>query len=600
MAKVLGHRGPDDAGYWENERISLGMRRLSIIDLETGKQPVHNEDGSVWLVFNGEVYNYLELRAELEEKGHRFRTDHSDTEVLVHLYEEYGTDFLHKLNGMFAIALWDCRREELHLARDRAGVKPLYFAVVSKNLVFGSEIKSLLEHPGLSRSPNFEALHHYFSFKNVPAPWSSFNGIEQLRAGERAVFRDGHLSRTRWWRMRYSENYDVCEATAAEQIRELLCDSVRLRMRSDVPFGAFLSGGVDSSVVVALMSRIGGSRVRTFTLTYQDNFINKEADRNYAQQVSRLFDTEHYEHVMSYNELPENMDAIIDAFDEPFSGVTSTFFLSHLISDHVKVALSGDGADELFGSYLPHRMATPLYYYGQFKGRIESLTEAERALLRPFSEDLDYLASIYNRGSESARRMGLYLWDDQEKRRLYTDKMASYVVDASSEMLVDKLYTACSTNDPLNRALCVDFETLLPDQVLAFVDRLSMAHSVEVRTPFLDYRLMEYTASLPGRLKIKHGRVKHIFKEAMRGVIPDVILDRPKEGFVMPVNNWLLGKLRGYVEEILSKERLSIHGLLELAVVQELLEDHYTGRANNGPRIWNLVMFQKWWERYFG
>jgi asparagine synthase (glutamine-hydrolysing) len=594
MTETLRHRGPDEAGYAERSGMSLGMRRLAIVDLASGQQPVANEDETIWVVFNGEIYNHPELRAELERQGHRFRTDHSDTEVLVHLYEQHGPEYLHRLNGMFAIALWDQARQELHLARDRAGIKPLYFARFGSDLAFGSEIKALLAHPAVPRQPSFPALHHYFSFKNVPSPCSAFAGIEQLRPGERAVFRGGELGRQRWWRLRFQERPELGEAEAAERLRGLLRDSVRLRMRSDVPFGAYLSGGVDSSSVVALMSELGAGRVKTFALVYADDFANKAADQQFARQVSDRYGTDHHEHVLTADEVRASIDSVADAFDEPYSGVTSTYFLTALIARHVKVALSGDGADELFGSYLPHRLAQPLSHYASGPaGR------ADPARLAPYQHDVDVLDRLVRRGDEAARRMGQYLWDEAGKAELYTSRMQSAVAGADSERLVRAHYADAGTTDPLNRALHVDFETLLPDQVLAFVDRLSMAHSVEVRPPFLDYRIMELAGQLPGALKIRDGRVKHVLKEAVRGLIPDQILDRPKEGFVLPVNDWLLTELREWVSATLAPERLARHGLLRPEVVARVLSEHQGRRANHGSRIWNLAMFQVWWDRHF-
>lgn len=599
MTATMVHRGPDDVGVWDGDsHVSLGMRRLSIVDVASGSQPIANEDGTVWVVFNGEIYNHPELRAELEAHGHRFRSDHSDTEVLVHLYEEYGPEYLNKLNGMFAIALWDGRRRELHLARDRAGIKPLYWAAVGESHIFASEIKALLVHPSIHKQPNWRALHHYFSFKNVPAPMSAFDGIYQLRPGERAVIKDGVINLVRWWRLHFEDRRDLSETDAAAHIRELLSDSVRLRMRSDVPIGAYLSGGVDSSSVVALMACSGASAIKTFSLTFEEDFKGKAADRKFAAQVSKQYGTDHHEYVMSSTDLVESLEDVTYAFDEPFSGVTSTYFLSRLISKHVKVALSGDGADELFGSYLPHRLAQPLAAYARLRHRLDRLTGSERAALAPYADDIAFLHQVWQRGDESSRRMGQFLWDDSEKTKLYTPELRGLIGDCRTEDLIRTLYSEAGTADPLNRALFVDFETLLPDQVLAFVDRLSMAHSVEVRPPFLDYRIVEFVAKLPGGIKIKGGRVKHILKESVRGLIPDAILERPKEGFVLPINDWLVRDLWPYVTDLLSPHRLERQGLFSSTAVAALLREHIDGRQH-GPRIWNLVMFQLWWDRYF-
>lgn len=566
------------------------MRRLAIIDVATGEQPVFNEDRTVAVVFNGEIYNHVELRAHLVKSGHHFATDHSDTEVIVHLYEEHGLDFLHHLNGMFAIALWDDRAKRLVLARDRLGIKPLYFARTQDGIAFGSEPKALLEHPAVSREPNAVALHHYLSLKNVPAPLSAFSGIEQLRAGELAVCTGREIVRRRWWHPPFEHVAEMDEADAAEQIRGLLEDSVRLQMRSDVPFGAYLSGGVDSSSIVALLASLGAGNIKTFTLVYEDDFPNKADDRRFARMVAERCGTEHHEHLVRFNDLPEQLDAIVRAFDEPFSGVISTYFLTQSIAQHVKVALSGDGADELFASYLPHRIAGPLAAYAQGRNDPDSLA--------PFQNDVGQLAALHARGDEAAQRMGLYLFDDTTKNSLYTPAMREAVGRNATEDLIRARLGECRSDDPTNRALFLDLETLLPDQVLPFVDRLSMAHSVEVRPPFLDHRLVEFACSLPGHFKIKAGRVKNILKDALHGLLPAELIARPKEGFLMPVNEWVLSRLKDYVCATLAPEKVRRQGLFRPDAISDLLAAHFSGRRQYGNQIWNLFMLQLWWDRY--
>jgi asparagine synthase (glutamine-hydrolysing) len=601
MTDVVAHRGPDEAGHWESGDISLGIRRLAIVDLETGQQPIFNEDYTIGVVFNGEIYNYPELQAELRAQGHSFRTDHSDTEVLVHLYEQNGDEFLHKLNGMFAIAIWDIPHRRLLLARDRAGIKPLFFARAGGRLIFASEIKSILQHPAVSREPDYAALSHYLSLKNIPAPWSAFRGIEQLGPGRLAVFEGGALTQRSWWRPIFAENARLEEAEAAAGVRDLLEDAVRLQMRADVPFGAYLSGGVDSSSVVALMARIGGRPVQTFSLVYSDELNNKAADRECARLVARELGTDHHEYVLGFQEVADSTDAVLDAFDEPFSGVTSTYFVTRLIARHVKVALSGDGADELFGSYLAHRLAQPLHHFARLGDKAPgSLTPEEARLLAPYAGNIAYLSAVFGRGGEVDRRASLYLWSDSEKKELLSAKMLALSGGVETRDLVAKRYAEAQTTDPLNRALYCDFVTLLPDQVLAFVDRLSMAHSVEVRPPFLDHRLIEFAAKIPGAFKIRDGREKHILKEAVRGLIPRSVIDRRKEGFVLPMDHWLLNNLRERVEATLAPQRLAAHGLIRPEKVRAILDVHYARAANHGPRIWNLMMFQLWWEKFFG
>lgn len=596
MVESIRHRGPDESGFWEAERVSLGMRRLSIIDIAGGHQPMFNEDGSVACVFNGEIYNYVELQQTLLSQGHRFRSDHSDTETIVHLYEQHGLDFLKHLNGMFAIAIWDSRRQQLVLARDRVGIKPLYFARVPGGIAFGSEIKAVLRHPAVSRDPDFEALYHYLSLKNVPAPRTAYAAIGQLRPGEYAVVKDGQFERARWWQVRFEEDESMTEAAAAAGIRSLLEDSVRLQMRSDVPFGAYLSGGVDSSSVVALMSRISGAKVKTFSLTYGAEIGHKAEDRDFARIVAKQYGTDHHEYELPAKEAADSIEPVLDAFDEPFSGVTSTYFLTRLISKHVKVALSGDGADELFGSYLSHRLAQPLAARTR---QVREGVPADANALTPFSDRVAYLDELLALDGEASRRLALNLWDDRAKSSLITANFRNLAGDATTRSLIAETFDGIDTHDPLNRALAYDFGTLLPDQVLTFVDRLSMAHSVEVRPPFLDHRLVEFAATIPGRMKIRAGREKHILKEAVAALLPDGILHRRKEGFVLPVDRWLLEELRPWVESLLSPARIVKHGLLQPGAVQELLNAYYAKKANHGPRIWNLLMLQAWWERTY-
>ena len=600
MVEMIHHRGPDEDGHFEGEGVSLGMRRLSIIDLAGGHQPMFNEDNSIACVFNGEIYNHVELQKTLVAQGHRFRSDHSDTETIVHLYEQHGLDFLKHLNGMFAIALWDSKRRQLVLARDRVGIKPLYFARTSSGVVFGSEIKAVLKHPAVSRDPNFESLYHYLSFKNVPGPGTAYAAVGQLRPGEYAVIRGDSLERMVWWHVAFAPNKAMTEQDAAAGIRSLLEDSVRIQMRSDVPFGAYLSGGVDSSSVVALMSRISGAQVKTFSLTYASNVAHKAEDQRFARMVSQQYGTDHHEYLLSPGEAADSIEPVLHAFDEPFSGVTSTYFLTKLISKHVKVALSGDGADELFGSYLSHRLAQPLAVRKRLRQDGGAPSEADALRLKPFEQRLDYLDQLLAIDDEASRRLSLHLWDDGAKAGLVTDRFRALANSARTRDVVAEIFSGAPTCDPLNRALYYDFETLLPDQVLSFVDRLSMAHSVEVRPPFLDHRLVEFAATIPGHMKIRGGREKHILKEAVRGLIPDEILDRKKEGFVLPVDHWLLGELRPRVESALSPSHLARHGLLRSDRVRTLLDEHYAKKANHGPRIWNLLMLQVWWQRNWG
>ncbi len=602
MTDSIFHRGPDEDGFYSDGSINLGMRRLSIIDVTTGHQPVHNEDKSIWTIFNGEIYNYKELREELEKNGHNFYTDHSDTEVIVHLFEEHGEDFVHKLNGMFAIAIWDKNNKSFFLIRDRMGVKPLFYTEINNQLIFGSEIKAILANSIYKKDINYEALYHYFTFKNIPAPLTAFEGICSLLPGEILIFSNGKIVNKKWWKIQFNENENYDEEFVKEKILSLLEDSTRLRMISDVPFGAYLSGGVDSSSVVALMTRFTDKPVKTFSLGYEGELKNKEADIYYARKVSDIYKTEHYEYIMSHRELIDEVENVIAAFDQPFSGTISTYFLSKLIKQHVKVALSGDGADELFGSYLSHRTAQPMYHFNRLYERIktDSLTDDEKTLFA-FC-DMKFLKDIYNKseGDEVKWRYNLYLFSDAEKGNLLSDKFKSMLNNTSTFALVKRNFEGLTAKNPLNRILEMEWNTQLPDQVLAFVDFLSMAHSVEIRSPFLDYRLVEFAASIPANMKIKDGNVKDILKKTVESILPEGITKRPKEGFVLPVFDWMQEKLQDYCMDMLSEERLQRHGLLNVEYVKNLLEEYHKGNRSYAGKVWNLMMFQVWWERYFG
>lgn len=600
MVESLRHRGPDGDGTWTAANVGLGMRRLAIIDPRDGKQPVFSEDGDIVAVFNGEIYNHGELRAALETRGHRFHTDHSDSEIIPHLYQEYGIDFPKKINGMFAIAIWDSRARRLILARDHVGIKPLYYSHGSSGTVFGSEPKAILLHPKVSSDPDFSAIHHYFTLKNIPAPSSAFRDIRQLPPGSLAVIEGGCLAERRWWKPTFKVDLRMTEQDMADHIRALLTDSINLQLSADVPIGAYLSGGLDSSSVVALMAGSVGTAIKTFTLVYPAASSGKAADRLFARRISERYGTDHHELAIEPDHLIDDIEPVLAAFDEPFSGVISTFFLTRLMRRHITVALSGDGADELFGSYLAHRLAQPMAAVLNAPSLLGEETAEASLLLSPFANDRERLRELARAGSEAGWRFSLFLADEMEKRALYTPAMRDAVAASSTFRLIQERLAEIPTDDPLNRILELDAATLLPDQVLAFVDRLSMAHGLEVRPPFLDPRLVEFAAGLPGHVKIRNGRVKHILKEAMRGVLPDDLIDRPKEGFVMPINDWMGERLRPFVTDVLKPERLAVHGLLDPDAVGALHARFAAGETRLNVRLWNILCFQLWWEGHYG
>ncbi|HVA38730.1 MAG TPA: asparagine synthase (glutamine-hydrolyzing) [Candidatus Dormibacteraeota bacterium] len=584
MDERLRHRGPDDTGRRESPLGVCGMRRLAIIDLSSGSQPMVNEAGDRWVTLNGEIYNYRELRRELEARGHRFRT-HSDTEVVLHGYEAFGDGVVDRLRGMFAIAVWDERKQRLLLARDRVGKKPLYYALRSGRLIFASELKALLADPSVSREIDRRALWHYLTFKNVPAPLSIFSDVRTLPPGHLAVFSEGELAIREYWRPSFTGTTALGEEEAAARLLEILREAVRLRvLASDVPVGAYLSGGIDSSLIVALMAELGGTRLATFSLGYADRVAHK-SDVEYARMMARRLGTEHHEIIVSTDEIAAELPAVVRAFDEPFAGTISSFWLSRAIASHVKVALSGDGADELFGSYANHRMAAVV-------ARLRATPEPAAGDFGSFAQARD-LALTAMREPEHLWRTRFAAFTDAQKRELLADGDAGF--ESSADFLAP-FYRDADPHDVVNATLEVDCRTLLPDQVLTYVDRLSMAHSLEVRAPFLDHELVEFAGSLPGSMKVGVDRTKAVLKLAARRYLPAEIVDRKKEGFVLPIDAWLNDRLRPLLAETLSKPALD-HGLFRPAAVQRLLDEHAAG-ANHTYRIWTLLMFQLWHRDY--
>lgn len=588
MLGVLAHRGPDDEHCVEGQGFTLGARRLSILDLPGGRQPLSTPDGQFWGCQNGEIYNFQELRQQLQEAGHRFLT-RGDTEVLPHLFQAHGEQLPQHLHGMFALAVWDSARQRGLLARDRAGKKPLYYLIREGVLWFASELKGLLQLPGFERRLNGAAVSHFLSLKHVPAPLTAFEGVQILPPGHLLLWEEGRVtSLRRYWKLDWTPlEGDLSEEELADELLLRLERGVRRRLVSDVPVGFFLSGGLDSSLATALAARDSSRSVKTFTLRYRadSSTPGKELDLQCARQVARLYGTEHYEEELDFSRFREELPVILSHFDEPFGGVTSTYFLSRLIVRHLKVAISGDGADELFGSYLSHRLARPLHDFargnfadpGHFAGRE------------------DYLHSLASR-HEWEWRSKLFVFDDQAKRELYRPEAWPEV---SSQAYLKGVCQELTAKDPLNRMLECEFLTQLPDQVLTFADRLSMAHSLEIRTGFLDTEVMELAARIPGRFKIHGQEIKSVLKTAARRLLPPEVIDRPKEGFVLPVNQWLSGWLLDYARQMLSPDQLELHGLFRPQVVARILEEFASGRQQLANQVLSLLSFQLWYRLYF-
>ena len=606
MTEAIIHRGPDSDGYYLKDTVGLGMRRLRIIDLETGEQPIANEDGSLWIVFNGEIYNYVELRPELEARGHVFRT-RSDTETILHLYEDYGPECLEHLNGMYAFAIWDRRRRELFIARDRLGIKPLFYAVQpGRRLIFGSEIKSLLQ-TDISREPDYLGLHDYLSLFYVPTPRSAFKEIHKLPPGHWLRCRaDGTVQIERYWDVPFptegtgprSERQP--RAAYVEQIRHLLRESVRRQLRSDVPLGVFLSGGLDSTSVVAFMSELLDQPVRTFSIGFQEPSYNELPE---ARLVAQAFETEHHELVVE-PDLTDLIPKIVLHFDEPFADYSAipTYLVSQMARQEVTVVLSGDGGDELFAGYQTHYAYRVARLYRLLPRLLRDRVIAPLVKRLPTSTDrisFDFMAKRFVTGAHLPFERGHYWWkvilNEDEKRGLYAADLFHQVQRDSYEVFAP-YFDAVRGAHPLNQLLYVDTHTFLLDDGLVKVDRMSMAHSLEVRVPLLDHELVEYLAQVPPTLKSSGLNTKSLLRDVVRPLLPPTIVKGKKKGFTPPLPVWLKNDLRDFVQDTLSSARIRDMGLLRPEAVSQILDDHFAGRRDNNRPIWTLLCFVLWHE----
>jgi asparagine synthase (glutamine-hydrolysing) len=603
MCDRMIHRGPDSEGYLLDDGIALGMRRLAIIDLITGEQPTFNEDHSVAVILNGEIYNYRELRADLETRGHTFRSA-SDTEILPHLYEEYGREMVQHLNGMFAFALWDDKHRRLFIARDRFGEKPLYWGVFDRTLLFASEPKVLLAHPAVRPGLNLNALRQYLSFDYVPAPLSIYEGISKLPAAHTLTLENGQIKVERYWRLSYKTREPVPSIReAAEQLRQLLADSVRMRLVSDVPLGILLSGGIDSSLVAALAVQAASETVKTFSISFAESSFDESP---YARAVAKFLGTDHHEERFSAS-LAANLVGDIGAWmDEPISdpSLVPTYLLSRFTRKHVTVALGGDGGDEIFAGYpmyFGHRMARAFLSVPRVMR--QSLIEPMVNLLPVKTKNLsfDYRAKRFITAShydEVARHhvwFGSFTPDDQEVLLSDEVKRAS---DGDIYRDARRIFAECDSRDLTECMQSLDTQLYLAEDILTKVDRASMAVSLEVRAPYLDPRVAEFAASLPSRYKLHGYTSKYILKRAAKGLVPPFVWRRGKKGFGVPFAKWLKAELRPMARDLLSAERLRRGGLFNPEYVARLQDEHERGVANHRKLLWTLLSFELWRESF--
>jgi asparagine synthase (glutamine-hydrolysing) len=599
MCEAIVHRGPDDEGIFVKAGVGLGMRRLSIIDLAGGHQPVFNEDKTVWIVFNGEIYNFPELRIELEKSGHRFAS-HSDTEVIVHLYEEFGADCVDKLRGMFAFALYDERRRKLLLARDRFGKKPLHYALVGDRLLFGSEIKSILAVAPELASVNNEAILQYLYFGYVPDPLTSFLPIQKLPPGHLLEFEAGKIQVRQYWDLpRYSTHYPNSEEECLEEMERRLAEAVRIRLISDVPLGAMLSGGVDSSTVVALMARASSQPVKTFSIGFRHDDFN---EAHYARMVAERFGTDHHELIVEPNVL-ETVEQLTSSLEEPFgdSSMLPTYYVSCLARKHVTVALSGDGGDEIFAGYDRYAIhmgreifqRIPAWAWRFYRKQIyPRLPRDMRG--RKFSYNISLpLRERYVDGISFVpafeREMPLLSNEFRDAVRGYADP----------QLLMYRYFDEAQANDPLSRMLYTDTKTYMVADILTKVDRMSMLTSLEVRVPLLDHLFVEWVTGLPADFKMRDGKQKYILRKlAERVGVPREVLYRPKQGFALPLVHWMRNELKDLILTVLLEPKTLQRGYFNPQAVQQLLDEHFRGRRNHSDRIWRLLMLELWHRNF--
>jgi asparagine synthase (glutamine-hydrolysing) len=603
MNLAIIHRGPDEDGFYVKNNVGLAMRRLSIIDLAGGQQPIANEDGSKWIVFNGEIYNYQELREGLLERGHKLHT-HSDTEVIVHLYDEYGVDCLKHLRGMFALAIWNENEKALFVARDRVGKKPLLYShQPNGDFIFGSEFQAVLQHPAISREVDHDAIDSYMSYLCVPAPQTAFKAIRKLEPGHWLKWHAGQIETRRYWLPDFSKKIKITDAEAIEETIRIVRESTRLRLISEVPLGAFLSGGVDSSIVVALMAQESSTPVKTFSIGFEEQDFS---ELKYARRVAEHVGAEYNEFIVRPDAL-EVLPTLVEHYGEPYadSSAIPTYYVSKETRRHVTVALNGDGGDESFAGYeryvamavaeiykkIPRALRTPL-----IEGPINMLPTSE--VKKTFVRDVQrFFISV---SEEVPDRYGRWMstFKPAVKDEIYTDDFARSIDRDRAWQVLYKWISGSNGIGLLDKMLLTDQMTYLPNDLLVKVDIASMANSLEARSPFLDHKVIEFAASLPEELKISRFRPKSLLKKVAARLVPSDVVYRPKMGFGVPVGRWFRGEMKGFVSDILLSERALRRGVVKREKIEQYVLQHTSGQVDHSFQIWTLLMLELWYQRF--
>jgi len=602
MNDCIIHRGPDEEGLWLHQSVGLAMRRLSIIDLKSGQQPLCNEDETVWIVFNGEIYNFPQLREELEKKGHHFRT-HSDTETVVHAYEEWGEDCPKHLRGMFAFAIYDLKNEVLFLARDRVGKKPLLYTIAGDQFLFASEFRSLLIHPDVKREPNLRALDHYLATTYISAPQSGYENIHKLQPAHSLTLRDGKITTRRYWSLEEffepSRKLVISEQDAIQELLHRLGEAVKIRMMSEVPLGAFLSGGIDSSAVVALMSRLSDKPVKTFSIGFEESDFSEV---HHARRLAELYQTEHTEVIIKPDAMAI-LPTLVRHYGEPYadSSAVPTYYVSQATRRHVTVALNGDGGDEVFGGYDRYRAMRLTQSTPSIMRRLAARTSH----ILPGSNDFRSRGARIKRLLQAAALPAparYFRWQSaafslEQKQALYSDEFRSAVGFPQTHDL-ELCLEAHRQLDIVDACLLTDTMTYLPDDLLVKVDITSMANSLEARSPFLDHHLMEWAAQLPPTLKFCGKTGKYILRQALSGLVPQENMQRPKMGFSVPVGQWFRQDLKPLLFDTILSQRALSRQYFNPVEVRRLVEQHLHGQGDHSSRLWSLLMLELWHQEF--
>ena len=614
MSNSIAYRGPDDFGYFIDNKINLGHRRLSIVGLDTGHQPMFSADNNLVIVFNGEIYNYKSLKKDLEDQGYQFHTE-SDTEVILNLYTQHGLEFPKYLNGMFAIALWDKRRSRLVLVRDRMGEKPLYYQIKNDEIIFASELKAMSKHPHCSREISAQGLNKYLTYEYVPSPFTILEQVWKVEAGEMIVVNEDKVSKSFYWNLphyRFAEGFSCDDETQAiDEIDALLRNSVKIRLQADVPVGVLLSGGIDSSLITAIASQVQESsqQMKSFSIYFSEASYDES---KYIKKIANTFNLDHHSVTVSSKDMLSIFDRLGNIMDEPLAdpSIVPTYFLSQLAHKEIKTVIGGDGSDEMFAGYPTYSANKLVQIYNiipyELRTNITKILNSAIGNLIPISNKniaIDFKLKQFFRGAGVASEIRFFRWMggflDNEKKDILSQNYLEKMLGQLTYEDINRYLSRTEINNETDRLLYLSQKLYLQDDILVKTDRASMQNSLEVRAPFLDHRLVEYVSSLPDAFKLRTLRTKYILKKLAKKYLPPNIIYRPKKGFGIPITQWLQEDLKEPMLDLLSKERLDKQGIFEYQGVKQLIDDHLNHKANNRKPLWTLLSLQLWLNDFY-